>query len=100
MNPTLGWSLSSGAVWGDFFLKAATLLYMQKSVGLFKERVAGRGENAQVAPRCGISGRIQMSVLVSVSYLCDHGKSQDEEGDAADQGEERFVFPQVFGELV
>lgn len=41
-----------------------------------------------------------MRVFVSVPYLCDHGKSQDEEAGAADQGEERFVFPQVFGELV
>lgn len=38
--------------------------------------------------------------FASVPYLCDHGESQDEEGDAADQGEERLVFPQVFGELV
>lgn len=33
-------------------------------------------------------------------YLCYHGKAQDEEGEAADQGEERFMFPQVFGVLV
>lgn len=33
-------------------------------------------------------------------YLCDHGKAQEEEAEAADQGEEGFVFPQVFGELV
>lgn len=39
-------------------------------------------------------------MYVSVSYLCDHGKSEDEEAGAADQGEQRFVFPQVFGELV
>ena len=41
-----------------------------------------------------------MAFSVLVSYLCDHGKAQDEEAGAADQGEERFVLPQVFGELV
>lgn len=34
------------------------------------------------------------------SYLCDHWESQDEEGDAAGQGEERFVLPQILGKLI
>ncbi len=41
-----------------------------------------------------------MCVSVSVAYLCDHGKTQDEEDDTADESKDRFVFPQVFGELV
>ncbi len=51
-------------------------------------------------PKCGHCVFMQLCVSVPVSYLRDHGKSQDEEGDAADQSEERLVFPQVFGELV
>lgn len=43
---------------------------------------------------------VEVCVLRLCLYLCDHGKSQDEEGDAADQGEEWLVFPQVLGELV
>ena len=80
---------------------------MQTSVGLFKERVEGQGYNAQMSP-LGVYTDICLCVCVcvcvcvcpSVSYLCDHWKSQDEEADAAHQGEERFVFPQVLGELV
>lgn len=34
------------------------------------------------------------------SYLCDHWESQDEEGDAAGQREERFVLPQVLWKLI
>lgn len=33
-------------------------------------------------------------------HLCDHGEAQDEEADAADQGEDWLMLPQVLGELV
>lgn len=73
---------------------AATSLCKKESVTLLKER---HGKFflllASVWP-------VRVSVSRSCPYLCDHGKSQDEEGDAADQGEERLVFPQVLGELV
>lgn len=43
---------------------------------------------------------VHRCVFVCVTHLCDHGEAQDEEGRAADQREERLVFPQVLGELV
>lgn len=39
-------------------------------------------------------------IVSAAWYLRDHGKSQEEEGEAADQGEDWFVLPQVLGELV
>lgn len=111
MNPTLGWILSSEAVWGDSN-KTQPLLFhslsrssegrdctLHAEICRLIQRTSRRmlGEFPSVNPSVHMQ---QMCVFVTVSYLCDHGKSQDEEGGAADQGEERFVFPQVFWELV
>lgn len=57
---------------------------------------------AVVSFYCSVAPLWPIEVCVSClcPYLCDHGKSQDEEGDAAYQGEEWLVFPQVLRELV
>lgn len=109
MNPTLGWILSSEAVWGDFN-KTQPLLFRSLSRSSEGRNCTLHTEICRLIQRTGrrmlgesVNPSVhmqQMCVSVTTSYLCDHGKSQDEEGDAADQGEERFVFPQVFGELV
>lgn len=113
INP-LGWILPSEAVCGDFN-KTQLLLLLSLSLSSEGCDFALHAEICQLIQRK--SHRTQggwLSVLygvtsmcaytdvcfVPVSYLCDHGKSQDEEADTADQGEERFVFPQIFGELI
>lgn len=92
-------------------------LYMQRSVGLFRGRVAelgGGGERIlKRPPQCHISVYTNINIYIYIyvciyiysvdvcrTHLCDHRKAQEEEAGAADQGEERLVLPQVFGELV
>lgn len=111
INP-LGWILPSEAVCGDFN-KTQLLLFHSLNLSSEGSDFAIHAEICQliqshraqggwlsvlygVTPMCAYADMC----FLSVSYLCDHGKSQDEEGDTADQGEERFVFPQIFGELI
>lgn len=78
MNPT--WILPFEAVWRGFLiklsfscsthwacpLKAGTSLYMQKSVGLFKERVAGVPGECQSAPA---GGCISVYTYIDVCFM-------------------------------
>lgn len=73
---------------------AATSLCKKESVTLLKER------HDKFSLLLASVWPVEVCVSRSCPYLCDHRKSQDEEGDAADQGEERLVFPQVLGELI
>lgn len=117
LNP-LGWILASEAVCGDF---NKTQLLLFHSLSLSSEGcgfalhaeicqlIQRKSRGAQggrfsvlcsVTPTCADADVCFVCVCVFVSHLCDHGKSQDEKADTADQGEERLVFPQIFGELI
>lgn len=48
----------------------------------------------------GLEASVCAWICVLVPYLCNHREPADEEDGTEDQSKERFVFPQVFGELV